>query len=97
MIKVKHPDPECNKKQEERLQNALEEERRFHELLFTVGNITYRYHQRAKEFHPTQLDWQEWLEGLPENLRKDMEQKGFQQGRQVLSFTRYVMKKMISG
>ena len=93
MIKVKHPIEECNKQQEQFLANCPPEQRRFHELLFTYGNITYRYHSDARTVNPTEEDYKEWLEGLPENVRKGMEAMGFKGCKTVLSFTRYVMEK----
>jgi len=93
MIKVKHPDEKCNIQQEAFLAKCPENERRFHELLFTNGNISYRYHMEAKEFSPTEKDYEEWLEGLPENIRKDMQKRGFQECKSILSFTRYVNEK----
>lgn len=93
MIKVKHPDEDCNQMQEAFLIKCPADERRLHELLFTHGNITYRYHQEARDFKPTEKDFAEWLEGLPENIRRDMQQKGFEACKGVLSFTRYVNEK----
>ncbi|ARS38069.1 hypothetical protein [Pontibacter actiniarum] len=93
MIKVKHPVEECNISQEKLLAACPAEERRYHELVFTVGNISYRYHHEAREYSPNLEDYQEWLEGLPENVRRGMEQLGFEGCRNVLSFTRYVMEK----
>jgi len=93
MIKVKHPDEKCNIQQEAYLAECSPENRRFHELLFTNGNITYRYHTQAKDFSPTPEDYQEWLAGLPENIRKSMQEKGFEGCKSVLSFTRYVNEK----
>ncbi|MFD2066997.1 hypothetical protein ACFSKU_08885 [Pontibacter silvestris] len=54
-----------------------------------MGNISYRYHHEAREYSPDLEDYQEWLEGLPENVRRGMEQLGFEGCRSVLSFTRY--------
>jgi hypothetical protein len=93
MIKVKHPDESCHQRQEAFLASCPADKRRFHELLFTHGNITYRYHQEAKTFKPTEADFKEWLEGLPENMRQDMELKGFKACKGILSFTRYVNEK----
>lgn len=93
MIKVKHPDDKCNKQQEEFIVKASEADKRFHELLFSFGNATYHYHSRAKEFEPNETDFQEWLEGLPENIREDMSKKGLGYCKSVLSFTRYVNEK----
>ena len=93
MIKVKHPDESCNAMQAAFLDQCPAEQRRFQELLFTYGNIAYRYHHLAQEFAPTSQDYQEWLEGLPENVRRDMQDKGFEACKGVLSFSRYVMEK----
>lgn len=93
MIKVKHPIEECNISQEKFLAACPSGDHRYHELMFTVGNISYRYHHEAKDYSPDLEDYQEWLEGLPENVRRGMEQLGFDGCRNVLSFTRYVMEK----
>jgi hypothetical protein len=93
MIKVKHPDPECNRNQEEMVNSAPENRKRFHELLFTHGNICYHYHNEAKRFNPTEADYREWLDGLPASIRKDMEKDGFEKCRTYLSFIRYVNEK----
>ena len=92
-MKVKHPKEECNKQQEQFLAGCPPEHRRLHELIFTYGNITYRYHKDARTVNPTEEDYKEWLEGLPENVRKGMEAMGFEGCKTVLSFTRYVMEK----
>ncbi|RNI31772.1 hypothetical protein EFA69_06115 [Rufibacter immobilis] len=93
MIKIKHPDKDCNSSQEALLASCPADQRRFNELLFTIGNITYRYHQAAKDFSPSLQDYHEWLEGLPETVRKGMQEKGFERCKSVLSFTRYVNEK----
>jgi hypothetical protein len=58
--------------------------------LFRIGNATYRYHQLATESEPTEEYYFEWLQGLPENIRKDMKERGFEGCKNILSFTRYV-------
>jgi hypothetical protein len=93
MIKFKNTNANSNKYQEEFLKNCPPEDRRFHELLFTHGNITSRYHTDAKRLVPTLEDWKEWLTGLPEVVSKHMKEKGFEECKSVLSFTRYVMEK----
>ena len=35
-------------------------------------------------------DYEEWLEGLPDNVSRGMAAKGFEECRTLLSFTRYV-------
>jgi hypothetical protein len=93
MIKVKHADPKCNQQQEAFMTSCLEQHRRFHELLFTHGNIANRYHSKAYKFEPIEQDWKEYLESCQPGFRKIMVDMGFEQGRRVLPFTRYVMEK----
>ncbi len=93
MIKVKHPLESCNQQQAALLMSCPQEQKRYHELMFNYGNAVYRYHNNAEGYLPTELDFNEWLEGLPDNIRKDMERKGFEYCKKVLSFTRYVNEK----
>ena len=93
MIKVKHPNPAKNKAQEAMLAQFPEAEKRFQELFFSYANAVYRYHQAAAAHEPSHQDYEEWLEGLPENVSRDMAAKGFEWCRTVLSFTRYVQEK----
>jgi len=93
MIAVKHPDEACNRQQEEFISHFNGPDRRYHELLFSHGNASFRYHQEAKEFNPTQNDFNEWLEGLPDKVRAGMSERGFEACKGVLSFTRYVNEK----
>lgn len=88
-----HPDPERNKYQREFLEKCPPEERRFHELMFKVGNATYRYHQEVQKFNASEDDWKEWLNGLDEPMKKDMQNKGFDYCKTIFSFTRYVNEK----
>ena len=53
MIHVKHPAEECNRNQEAFLASCPPEQRRQHELMFSYGNATYRYHNEARKFEPT--------------------------------------------
>ncbi len=93
MIKTKHPNEEMNRNQEQFIASCPPDQRRFHELMFTHGNITFRYHSDAEIYDPTQEDYEEWLEGLPEKVRNGMKKLGFEGCKKVLPFTRYVMEK----
>lgn len=93
MIGVKHPIELYNRQQNAAIDQLPGELQRYHELLFSYGNAAYRYHATAKEFHPTQIDYQEWLEGLPSHIAKDMKAKGFEECKTIVSFLRYVMEK----
>lgn len=93
MIKVKHPEAHCNLTQETTITKLPEDQRRFQELFYSYANAVYRYHQEAAAHEPTHQDYEEWLEGLPENVSRGMAAKGFEWCRTVLSFTRYVQEK----
>ena len=90
---MEHPNKEQQENQKLFLDNLPEEEREEHAQLFRFGNAAYIYHQQANEFEPTEVDFEEWLEGLPEAISNDMKAKGFEKCKGVVSFTRYVMEK----
>lgn len=90
---MKHPNKEQQENQKKFLAELPEEQREEHARLFRFGNATYIYHKQAKELEPTKTDFDMWLTGLPKNIRNDMEIKGFELCKGVLSFTRYVMEK----
>ena len=89
---MQHPDLKYQKTQEEFLKNCPAEEKEFHERFFRIGNATYVYHQRATSINDKVQEayYYEWLEGLPEAIRKDMQKKGYEACKTMLSFTRYV-------
>jgi len=91
MISVKHPLEECNIEQENFISKLPEKDKEYHGVLFSYGNASYLYHNLPIE--PTFEDYTEWLEGLQENIRKDMHSKGFEGCKNILSFTRYVREK----
>lgn len=93
MIKVKHPDAECNQQQELFIAQLDDSQRRYHELLFCHGNASFLYHKQAQAFDPTEIDFQEWLDGLPDNVKAEFERRGFEECKRVLSFARYVNEK----
>lgn len=90
---MEHPNKEIQANQKEFLSKLDEAQRAEHARLFRVGNATYRYHRSAEQHEPTEIDYREWLEGLPELIRKDMGKKGFDKCKGILSFTRYVNEK----
>ena len=93
MITVPHPVPERNASQKRYLENCPPDQRRQHELMFSYGNATYRYHNGARKSGPTEHDWAERLEGLAEPMRTASRGMGFDTCKTILSFTRYVMEK----
>jgi hypothetical protein len=93
MISFKNANSELNENQEKFLAACPLQERRMHELIFSVGNITFLYHSLAKDYKPTLTDWEEWLSGLPAELANHFKAEGFEACQSVLSFTRYVNEK----
>lgn len=90
---MEHPNKEQRDNQKAFLESLPEHEREEHARLFRFGNASYRYHQMAQEMEPTENDFEEWLEGLPILIARDMRSKGFEKCKGVVSFTRYVIEK----
>lgn len=92
---MKHPDDQYNQSQSKFLNALTGEERQWHERMFRIGNATYVYHSKTndEEYSPTYQDFLDWLEGLPSNIRKAMEEKGFEECKTALPFTRHVMER----
>tara|TARA_R110002153_G_C13154519_1_gene482373 strand:+ start:341 stop:709 length:369 start_codon:yes stop_codon:yes gene_type:complete len=90
---MEHPNKEQRENQAKLLAQLPEEHREEQARLLRFGNAAYIYHHKAEELEPTELDFGEWLEGLPKNVRSDMEMQGFELCKGVVSFTRYVMEK----
>lgn len=93
---MEHPNKKQRKNQARMLAELPEEERESHAQLIRFVNAAYIYHKQAEELEPTEADFEEWLEGLPEKMRGDMEMKGFELCKGVFSFSRYVMEKTTS-
>lgn len=88
---MNHPDPQIQQNLEEFLKRCPENQRDFHAMLFRIGNATYRYHQLAASASDIPESYfKEWLEGLPANIRVNMEREGFERCKTMLPFTRYV-------
>jgi len=90
---MEHPNKQQRENQAKLLEQLPEGEREEHARLLRFGNAAYIYHRQAENLEPTEEDFNEWLEGLPENVREDMEMQGFELCKGVLSFRRYVMEK----
>lgn len=90
---MEHPNRKQRENQAELLAQLPEEQRDEHARLLRFGNAAYVYYRKAQEMEPTEEDFDEWLEGLPRNIREDMEIQGFELCNGILSFQRYVMEK----
>lgn len=90
---IEHPNKKQQQNQKKLLEQLPDEQREEHARLFRFGNASYVYHQQANEYEPTETDFEEWLTGLPKNIRNDMKMQGFELCKGILSFSRYVMEK----
>lgn len=90
---MEHPNKEQRLRQAEELAKLPDKQRKQAARMFRLGNAAFVYHRQANELEPTEEDFKEWLEGLPENIRRDMEIKGFELCKGVLSFKRHVLEK----
>lgn len=100
---MRHPIEKINQQQAKMLEELPPEKRSWHERFFRIGNATYYYHQKATAnsdgsatesmtISPTEDDFNDWLQGLPENIRKEMKAKGFEACKTALPFTRHVLE-----
>lgn len=83
---MKHLNPQTQKKQEEFLEHCPEEEREWHSMLFRIGNATYRYHLLSDSINDEtrKLYFKEWLEGLSDPIRVDMQKRGYEECKTML-------------
>jgi hypothetical protein len=88
---MKHPDPKIQNNQDEFLKKCPDKDKEFHARLFRIGNAAYIFHREADTTTKISEEYfHEWLEGLPDNMKKDMQRKGFEACKSILPFTRYV-------
>jgi hypothetical protein len=89
---MKHPDPKIQRNQDSFIENCPDEDKEFHKRLFRTGNAAYIYHQQAASTSNKVSEeyFHEWLDGLPDNIKNDMQMKGFEACKTMFPFTRYV-------
>ena len=91
---MEHPKKAQRDNQAAMLAAAPAEQKEYLKLLFSTGNAAYIYHTETREtVIPTEADFNDWLAGLPDNVRKEMEVKGFEECKTMLPFTRHVMER----
>jgi len=88
-----HPIEEQNKIQKAFLEKLPSKDRPYHKKLFSIGNASIRYHMLSNEYEPTETDFKTWLEGLPEPIKTDMKERGFESCKTHLPFTRFVLER----
>jgi hypothetical protein len=85
LIYVKHPIDSCNVNQEKIIAESNEKDRTFHALMFNYGNATYIYNN----IEPTHEEYLNWLSGLPDNIKKNFEELGFEKSKTSISLRRH--------
>ena len=90
---MKHPNKKQRDHQAKILAELPKEEREERARLFRFVNASFIYHTKAVALKPTETDFKEWLIGLPEDTRIDMEVIGFALGKDNIFFHRYVLEK----
>jgi hypothetical protein len=75
------------------LDKQPEAERAFHALMFRVGNAGYEYYHNPEVVEVTEDDFAQWLDEMPEKMKRTMQAKGFEACQFMLPFRRYVLAK----
>ncbi len=96
LLNPRHPFDEQHQSQLELLRSLPEHLRAYHARLFRLGNAAYRYQQQA-EGEVTEEDYLHWLEGLPEKMRRVVEQEGFEKSKRVLGLRRHALERRDMG
>jgi hypothetical protein len=96
LLQPRHPLDKYHQSQLEFLAALPEEQREEHARLFRLGNASYRYQQQAVG-EITEADYLDWLEGLPANMRRVVEQEGFEQSKSSLALRRHALERRDKG
>lgn len=96
LLHPRHPLDKHHQSQLEFLAALPEEQRAEHARLFRLGNASYRYQQQAAG-QITEADYQDWLVGLPANMRCVVEREGFEQSKSSLALRRHALERRDQG
>jgi hypothetical protein len=92
LLYIRHPLDEQHNNQIETLTNFPYGMRENMAQTFRFGNASYRYYQELQS-DPTEEDYEEWLTGLPDNVRFGEMERGYQGCKGSLSLRRYSLEK----
>ncbi|MBC6992171.1 hypothetical protein [Hymenobacter sp. BT491] len=92
LLQPRHPLDKNHQAQLQALQQLPESQRAEMARLFRLGNATYRYQQLAAG-EVTVADYQDWLEGLPERMRRAMDKEGFEGCKTSLALRRHALER----
>lgn len=92
LLYVRHPFEQQHHNQMEALTNAAEGFREELAQTFRFGNASYLYYYE-QDSDPTEEDYQEWLTGLPENIRALESKAGYAASMKSLSLRRHGLER----
>lgn len=96
LIYVSHPRESIRQNQKALLENSPTNQVEFHRLMLLYGNATYRYSDQTSG-NVTYEDYEDWLEGLPENIANGFRKEGFEGSRNSISLRRHALERRDMG
>ena len=96
LLQPRHPLDKAHQSQLAALAALPEAQRAEQARLFRLGNASYRYQQQAVG-EITEADYRDWLEGLPVNVRRAVEQEGFEQNKNSWPLRRHALERRDQG
>lgn len=96
LLLPRHPFDQQHQAQLKLLRSLPEELRAEHARLLRLGNAAFCYQQQAEGL-VTEEDYRDWLAGLPDTMRRAMEQEGFEKSKSTLPLRRHALERRDQG
>ncbi|WP_075344092.1 hypothetical protein [Tenacibaculum agarivorans] len=91
---MEHPVEHIRLIQKKAVEQAPERLKEFLARTYRLGNASFIYHQSSKEFEADESDYQQWLLSIEDKgFQKQMKEEGFEKGKAILAFKRFVNEK----
>lgn len=90
LLYIRHPNEKAHANQIKFLETLSDSDKSEHAQLFRFGNAAMHYYQNTE---PTKYDYEHWLSGLPENFKKAMIAKGYQECKSILALQRHALER----
>lgn len=87
-----HPNPECQRNQQELLDLLDGELLEMMAYTNRVGNVTFHYYSQ-READPTEEDYKDWLLGLQKEIAQIHSRRGYEASRGVLGLRRHAAER----
>lgn len=91
IIYVPHPLEKIRINQKALLESSPPDLFKFHRLFLNYGNAAYRYTAMATGEIGIE-DYEDWLEGLPDDIASDLRRKGFERSKSVMGLRRHALE-----